>query len=300
MKRLNFLILTLLMGSFLLSCESGQVKSNQSNSKETVKNREFNDDEYFISTNKNSAKTVEKKEKEIVKTGYASWYGKELQGKPTASGELFDMNLYTAAHREYPMGSLVLVKNLETGKKQVVKINDRGPYVDGRIIDVSYATARDLGFAAQGTAKVSIEMIQIGKNDFLSKSRVAKTSIDSDVSKKEEKETDLDALLKEDEASLENENIKGNHADRSIYIFADGLRPLGHTVQVGAFHKRSNAERYKEEMEDSYSMRVFIASRKNWHFVWVGDFTTASKAKTFYRKLREKGVDVFFRGKPKI
>ena len=67
-----------------------------------------------------------------------------MQNKPTASGELYDLNKYTAAHRTLPMGTVVLVKCNETGKKQLVRVNDRGPYVEGRLIDVSYAAAGTL------------------------------------------------------------------------------------------------------------------------------------------------------------
>ncbi|HMY11202.1 MAG TPA: septal ring lytic transglycosylase RlpA family protein, partial [Turneriella sp.] len=108
-----------------------------------------------------------------VSEGYASWYGKELQGRPTASGELFDMNKMTAAHRDFPMNSLVLVKNLENGKKTMVKVNDRGPYVEGRVMDVSYSAARELGFAEKGTARVQLELVQAGEDNFLSKAEGA-------------------------------------------------------------------------------------------------------------------------------
>src|SRR5450631_4704693 len=78
--------------------------------------------------------------------GTASWYGEQFEGKQTASGEPFEMRDLTAAHPSLPLGSLVRVTNLRNGKVVVVRINDRGPVVDGRIIDVSYNAARALGF----------------------------------------------------------------------------------------------------------------------------------------------------------
>lgn len=92
-------------------------------------------------------------------TGTASWYGREMQDKATASGELFDMHAFTAAHRLLPLGTVVRITNLENFKSIKVKINDRGPFVRNRVIEVSYGAAKELGFAAQGTATVKIESI---------------------------------------------------------------------------------------------------------------------------------------------
>ncbi|MFZ2315858.1 MAG: septal ring lytic transglycosylase RlpA family protein [Gammaproteobacteria bacterium] len=91
--------------------------------------------------------------------GTASWYGKKFQRKKTASGERFDMHQMTAAHRTLPLSSHVLVTNLRNGKKVAVKINDRGPFTHHRLIDLSYAAAKRLGFTGQGTAKVAIKRI---------------------------------------------------------------------------------------------------------------------------------------------
>jgi rare lipoprotein A len=90
--------------------------------------------------------------------GTASWYGAQFQGKPTASGEPFDMRDFTAAHPSLPLGTFVKVTNLRNGKAVVVRINDRGPVVDGRIIDVSYNAARALGFNERGLQNVRLEI----------------------------------------------------------------------------------------------------------------------------------------------
>jgi len=92
--------------------------------------------------------------------GTASWYGVQFQGKPTASGEPFDMRDFTAAHPKLPLGTLVKVTNLKNGKAVVVRINDRGPVVDGRIIDVSYNAARALGFNQRGLQTVRLDLYQ--------------------------------------------------------------------------------------------------------------------------------------------
>jgi rare lipoprotein A len=90
--------------------------------------------------------------------GTASWYGEYFQGKATASGEPYDMQDFTAAHPTLPLGSYVKVTNLGNGKAVVVRINDRGPVVDGRIIDVSYVAARALGFRERGVQKVRLDL----------------------------------------------------------------------------------------------------------------------------------------------
>jgi rare lipoprotein A len=89
----------------------------------------------------------------------ASWYGRKFHGKKTSSGEIYDMNAMTAAHKTLPMGTMVKVTNKENGLETVVRINDRGPFVRGRIIDVSYAAAKRLGLVKSGTARVRIEAL---------------------------------------------------------------------------------------------------------------------------------------------
>jgi rare lipoprotein A len=91
--------------------------------------------------------------------GVASWYGPELQGSPTATGEPFDMNGLTAAHRELPLGTRVRVTNLRNHRSVTLRINDRGPAILGRVIDVSMAAAKDLGFVRAGLAPVRIEIL---------------------------------------------------------------------------------------------------------------------------------------------
>ncbi|HEX5282169.1 MAG TPA: septal ring lytic transglycosylase RlpA family protein [Micropepsaceae bacterium] len=92
-------------------------------------------------------------------TGIASWYGQDYQGKPTADGEIFDMNAVTGAHPTLPMPVNVRVTNLENGRSIVVRINDRGPYVNGRILDVSEHAADLLGFRDQGLARVRVTFL---------------------------------------------------------------------------------------------------------------------------------------------
>ncbi len=89
-------------------------------------------------------------------TGIASWYGRQFQGKRTANGEIFNMYAATAAHKTLPMNTILLVKNLDNGRETTVRVNDRGPFVKNRIIDLSYAAARRLDMLHKGTARVRI------------------------------------------------------------------------------------------------------------------------------------------------
>src|SRR5438105_5242596 len=95
--------------------------------------------------------------------GTASWYGDDFEGKPTASGEPYDMYDLTAAHPTLPLGTLVKVTNLGNRRAVVVRINDRGPIVPGRIIDVSYSAAKVLKFQAQGLQRVRLDVIRAQK-----------------------------------------------------------------------------------------------------------------------------------------
>lgn len=95
-----------------------------------------------------------------VETGTASWYGADFHGRPTASGETYDMNALTAAHRTLPLPSIVRVTNLDNGRSVVVRVNDRGPFSHGRIIDLSRRGAEELQFIGAGTARVRVEILE--------------------------------------------------------------------------------------------------------------------------------------------
>ncbi|NQT96942.1 MAG: septal ring lytic transglycosylase RlpA family protein [Candidatus Marinimicrobia bacterium] len=99
--------------------------------------------------------------------GISSFYADDFHGKLTANGEVFDMYGLTAAHKTLPLNTIVRVTNLENKKSLILRINDRGPYVKGRILDCSYGAALKLGFVGEGTAKVRIEIIELGDNQYM-------------------------------------------------------------------------------------------------------------------------------------
>jgi len=91
----------------------------------------------------------------------SSWYGEDFDGQPTATGETYDMYGATAAHPTLPLGSIVRVVNIRNDRSEIVRINDRGPYIPGREIDVSYEVARELGFENHGVARVRLELLKV-------------------------------------------------------------------------------------------------------------------------------------------
>ena len=98
-------------------------------------------------------------------TGEASWYGRQHHGKRTASGETYDMHKLTAAHRTLPLGTRVRVTNLDNGRVVDVRINDRGPFVSGRVLDLSYAAAQRLGAVGDGVVPVGFTVLAVSTSD---------------------------------------------------------------------------------------------------------------------------------------
>lgn len=120
-------------------------------------------DSVTFPTAKNASRTAGNKEKQplAVWECITGWYGEDFDGQPTANGETYDMYATTAAHPTLPLGSIVRVVNTRNHRSQVVRINDRGPYVEGRELDVSYEVARRLGFDDKGLAKVRVELLEV-------------------------------------------------------------------------------------------------------------------------------------------
>ncbi|MBI5015966.1 MAG: septal ring lytic transglycosylase RlpA family protein [Deltaproteobacteria bacterium] len=94
-----------------------------------------------------------------VETGVASWYGSDFHGKLTSNGEVYDMYAHTCAHKLLPLGTQVRVTNLDNGRVAVARVNDRGPFVDGRVVDLSYTMANELGLVGSGVARVRVEAV---------------------------------------------------------------------------------------------------------------------------------------------
>ncbi len=154
--------------------------------------------------------------------GMASWYGREFHGKTTASGEKFDMNDMTAAHKTLPFGTIVEVKNLDNGKSVRLKINDRGPYRGNRIIDLSFGGAKQIGIVKAGEANVGIKVLKIG---------------DSNSAVNDDADSKYVEPVADDEAYT---NVRSEKQDD----YTDGVK-----LQAGAFYSRKNAESLKSKIE---------------------------------------------------
>ncbi len=107
-----------------------------------------------------STRALEQPRRGTTQEGLASWYGGKFHGRTTASGEVYDMNRISAAHKQLPFGTIVEVSNRDNGRKLQVPINDRGPFVKGRIIDLSLGAARELGMFGSGLARVSLTVVR--------------------------------------------------------------------------------------------------------------------------------------------
>tara|TARA_B100001179_G_C18576924_1_gene398017 strand:+ start:95 stop:487 length:393 start_codon:yes stop_codon:yes gene_type:complete len=114
-----------------------------------------------------SLKTKSNVEHRKVMKGVSSFYAEDFHGKLTANGEVYDMYGLTAAHKTLPLNTIVRVTNLVNNKSLILRINDRGPYIKGRILDCSYGAAKKLDFIVQGTTDVKIEVIEWGDNKYM-------------------------------------------------------------------------------------------------------------------------------------
>ena len=129
----------------------------------------------------NGIKYIPREDPNYFEEGIASWYGPKFDGKLTANGEIFDQYAITAAHRTLPIPSLVKVTNLENNRSIVLRINDRGPFVGDRIIDLSYKSAQLLGIIEKGTGKVRVEIIDYGEHLLNNNDKkIVKNNIDRD------------------------------------------------------------------------------------------------------------------------
>lgn len=165
MKRLfPFLVLLCYVGfgTLMVGCASKHKRTSKSTKTATMRSYKVHGKRYYPTY-------VEIGDSQ---RGISSWYGPHFNGKKTSNGERYNMHASTAAHKTWPMGTMVKVVNLQNKKSTIVRINDRGPFVKGRIIDCSYRAGKALGLDKMGVAKVSIKVVGLnGKTSFSSKSK---------------------------------------------------------------------------------------------------------------------------------
>lgn len=258
---------------------------------------------------------------ELVQTGIASWYGPNFHGKPTANGERFDMNEITAAHKTLQIPSIVKVTNLENGRALVVRVNDRGPYSKGRIIDLSRKSADILGFKEQGTAKVKIEVMreesmrlaEIAKKGIstkgyevaLNRKNIEKESLDED-----NKDKSVIAMPKDlanasprplyQPASYVAEPLGGNIQPASyippvkeakVVFETVPVMPSNIYVQAGSFSVQENALKLSQKLESVASTVIEQAEigDKMFYRVKLGPITDVTSADQILQNLSDMG-----------
>lgn len=198
-------------------------------------------------------------------TGKASFYADKFEGSPTASGEKYKHNKLTAAHKTLPFGTKVKVTNTDNGKSVEVVINDRGPYVDGRIIDLSKSAAETLGFINQGLANVTIEVIDAG-----------------------------DGKASQPIRAIDHVAVD----EKEFYEFEiERLKPKGFGVQVGTYQELVNLMRLSENLKKSYkkqvTVQVKVVNGIKYYGIILGQFPTRPKADQFKAEIINKFPDAF-------
>lgn len=195
----------------------------------------------------------------FVERGIASWYGPDFHRQPTSSGEQYDMYGMTAAHKTLPLPTWVEVTNLENGRQVIVRVNDRGPFVGDRIIDLSYAAAQELDMVRAGTARVEVRALGAPSGAAI--------------------------------ADAGNRDA-GGRAARASSADEQAARMRELFIQVGAFSEAGNATKLVERLRDSGFDNVFVVSddRDALHRVRVGPFYDVAEYDRASDGLRRSGV----------
>lgn len=198
-------------------------------------------------------------------TGKASYYADKFEGSLTASGEKYKSSKLTAAHKTLPLGTKVKVTNTANNKSVEVVINDRGPWVENRIIDLSRAAAEELDFIQQGLAEVQVEVLNPGNGKVSDPARTI------------------------DQPSVEEKEFYDLEIDR--------LNPKGFGIQIGTYQELVNLMRLAENLRHSYkkqvTVQVKVVNGVKYYGLIIGQFPTRAKAEHFRENLRKKFPDAF-------
>ncbi|MGH7773863.1 MAG: septal ring lytic transglycosylase RlpA family protein [Candidatus Binatia bacterium] len=177
-------------------------------------------------------------ETRATQTGIASWYGPGFHGQPTASGVIYDQHELTAAHQTLPLGTRVMVTNLNNGRSSEVTINDRGPFAKGRIIDLSYAAAQILGMIGPGTIPVRVEVVDSGPH----KIQMIPQSLDYTLQAGSFADLERAQRLKEQLAK------SYPHVSQVSIVPVHGADTIYYRVQLGTFTDRREAEGHAHQL----------------------------------------------------
>ncbi len=242
--------------------------------------------------------------------GKASWYGSKFHGRTTASGEIYDMNKLTAAHKSLPFGTLVQVTNMDNGKVVVVKITDRGPFVQGRILDLSRRGAEELDFIRQGVANIKMEVISPQDTKQLmqkqSEPEIPLTSNEKSEEKEiaqhpeEEKESDIteqdtiDSII----TALKSDTGKGSEGELLEGSLDSAKKQEEQTtVKEKQTEAPLNFEESKAKEEDipldNKGDTKFEQRAYQIFVIQLGAFSSQEKAQKFVKKLEEQNISTY-------
>ena len=235
--------------------------------------------------------------------GVASWYGQEYAGRTTANGEIFDPMLLTAAHRTLPFGTVVEVKNAKTSQTVRVRINDRGPYVGNRLIDLSYAAAQQIGLIEPGSGDVDLIIVQLGKGEREPPAPYSVTVAENTPPPRVEQPAIVDQVkviethhgvdtrrqVAADGKTIETVPVRANE-QRSPAPAAPVPRLTGRfVVQVGAFADTKNANALQQKLH-SEGFDSFIDHGPVLYKVQIGPFETREQALRTRERLEAAGI----------
>ena len=262
-------------------------------------------------------------------SGSASWYGKKFHGHKTSNGEIYDMYRMTAAHKSLPIPSFASVKNLENGKEVIVRINDRGPFHSDRIIDLSYAAAKKLGYKDKGTANVKVDSITVSNNNAyaipgnannsLIKSKplsdlnkntteLSEDSLYIDVGKSGKKTRSDDFITVNGIVVNSNsERINGSSINSKpisrLNKDSVELSKVGFFIQIGAFSQRERADLFMFDSRNKLGMPISIVQEGRGllsrHKVLVGPYSNNKTAKSNLDFIKRNGFFGAFISKKK-
>ncbi len=226
--------------------------------------------------------------------GVASYYGKKFHGRKTASGEIFNMYKFSAAHKTLPLGSVVKVTNLSNNKSIVVKINDRGPYVGARVLDLSYAAAKSLGYIRKGLTRIKAKVIYLAPDRKSGK----QASIPSRINDEENNREPSNDKIRQNGNS---EKLKfmppaANRVEKKSKI--NGGRIL--RIQIGAFRYKANAMKRVKALKlkgiDAEIVEIKSSSTFFYKVYSTDKFRLLNRAFIKLESIRKKGIDCFIIG----
>lgn len=222
--------------------------------------------------------------------GIASWYGPDFHSKKTSNGEIYNMYDMTAAHKTLPMNTVVRVNNLENGKSIIVRINDRGPFVKGRIIDLSNKAAHEIDMVRKGTAKVKVTVLGYNGEIENKMSPEVQAPIGQPTPSVEQIETTIDALepldIKEDKITTTTVSSAAKVIPSTNISKSTNFASGNYSIQVGAFGLEAGAIKTKNDYQSRFRnnkvdiIKVFV-NGKTLHKVLIKGFKSYDDANSF-------------------